>query len=70
MQYFFVQSVPGIFGWQWNIGLGRFVLLFLYTVPLSWLCSYAYGRLRGWLSPADFSRTKSYLSRPQGLQAP
>ncbi len=69
VQFVFVHSLPALVGWHWNIGLGGFAAIFLYTVPMTWLCSYAYGRMRGWLSPADFSRLKSFAARHHELPA-
>lgn len=59
VQFLFVHSLPGLIGWQWTIGPGGFIALFLFALPMTWLCSYTYGRMRGWISPSDFCRLQT-----------
>ncbi len=54
-QFIFVHSLPALLGLKWQMGIGGFVALFLCALPASWLVSFAYGRIRGWIVAGDFA---------------
>ncbi len=55
VQFAVVESMPALLGLRGNIGLSGFVTLFLIGACIVWLLSFAYGRMRGWVSEHDYA---------------
>jgi len=60
-QFIFVHSLPALLGLKWKIGVAGFVVLFLCALPASWLVSFAYGRIRGWIVAGDYVHWKGRM---------
>lgn len=61
VQFAFVQTIPALLGMRNHINLWEYLLLFIVGLLLTWVCSYAYGRLRGWITRGDFARIRAEL---------
>jgi uncharacterized membrane protein len=55
VQFTVVESVPALLGLRGNIGLTGFLNLFIIGSCVVWLLSFAYGRMRGWVSEHDYA---------------
>jgi uncharacterized membrane protein len=53
-QFVFVFSVPGLFGWKGELGLGGVISLAIFATVCTWILAYAYGRARGWIGRTDY----------------
>jgi uncharacterized membrane protein len=63
IQFAFVHTIPALLGLRGHINLWQYLVLFAVGLSLTWLCSFTYGRLRGWITPRDFARIQAELSR-------
>ncbi len=70
VQFAVVESLPALLGLRGRIGLTGFITLFIIGSCIVWLFSFAYGRMRGWVSEHDYAEhieiARSKLLPPKG----
>jgi uncharacterized membrane protein len=56
VQFLPVHSLPGLLGLKGHLNLWQYVVLAAFALVSTWLMSYGYGRLRGWVAEDDYAR--------------
>jgi len=55
-QFAVVHTAPALLGLRGHLNLWQYAVLFVVGVFVTWIMSYTYGRLRGWITVDDYAR--------------